>query len=150
MTAAQVPDADLHEIEQLKYRYLRTLDTKDWDGFAATLLPEATGSYGGLALASREAIVSFMRENLPASVVTLHQVHHPEIEVDGDRATGCWYLQDKVIATEHDVVIEGAAFYRDEYRRTPDGWRIAATGYERTYEASWSTADLPGWRITPP
>ena len=27
-------------------------------------------------------------------------------------------------------------------RRTADGWRISATGYDRTYEATMSVADL--------
>lgn len=36
----------------------------------------------------------------------------------------------------------GAAFYRDTYRRTDDGWKISATGYDRTYEATMSLAGL--------
>ena len=36
----------------------------------------------------------------------------------------------------------GAAFYRDQYRRTDDGWKISATGYDRTYEATMSLAGL--------
>ena len=36
---------DLTAISQLKYRYLRTLDTKDWVGFADCFLPTATGDY---------------------------------------------------------------------------------------------------------
>src|ERR1044072_4734357 len=36
----------LRAIEQLKYRYLRTLDLKDWDAFAEVFEPDATGSYG--------------------------------------------------------------------------------------------------------
>ncbi len=35
----------------------------------------------------------------------------------------------------------GAAFYRDKYRRTADGWRISGTGYDRTYEATMSVGD---------
>ena len=36
----------------------------------------------------------------------------------------------------------GSEFYHDRYRRTADGWRISATGYDRTYDASMSTASL--------
>ncbi len=36
----------------------------------------------------------------------------------------------------------GAAFYHDEYRRTPDGWKISATGYKRTYDATLSLKAL--------
>ncbi len=53
-----------------------------------------------------------------------------------------------MIATEHRVVIAGAAYYRDRYERGGDGpWRIAHTGYARTYEAMMSLDDLPSFRF---
>ncbi|MDX5318834.1 MAG: nuclear transport factor 2 family protein, partial [Actinomycetes bacterium] len=76
-----------------------------------------------------------------------HHCHHPEVAVDGDRATGTWYLEDKVLMPEHRLVLEGAAFYEDRYVRTGDGWRIEHTGYRRTYEATMSMDDLPSYRL---
>ncbi len=141
---------DIHDICQLKYRYMRTLDTKDWVGFEACLVPEATGDYNGLTFDDRDALVSYMRENLGEGLITLHQVHHPEIEVDGDTATGTWYLQDKVIVDAVRFMLEGAGIYADRYVRTPDGWRMAHTGYRRTYEATYNLDDLPSLKITGP
>lgn len=141
---------DIDQICQLKYRYLRTLDTKAWDEFAACFLPEATGDYNGLAFPDRAALVSYMRENLDEGILTMHQAHHPEIVVDGDVATGRWYLQDKVIVPAHSFMLEGAAFYDDRYVRTPGGWRVAHTGYRRTFEISYNLADLPGCRVKGP
>ena len=46
-----------------------------------------------------------------------------------------------------DVAIEGAAFYRDRYVRTPEGWRLSHVGYERTFEASWQMSGVPGWNL---
>ena len=37
---------DLREIKAVKYRYLRALDTKDWDTFADTLTDDVVGNYG--------------------------------------------------------------------------------------------------------
>jgi hypothetical protein len=140
--------AVLEEIRQLKYRYLRTLDLKLWDEFEQTFVPEATGDYGeGLTFADRSALVGYLRENLGPTLVTMHHCHHPEISVDGDAAAGRWYLEDKVISVEHRFVLEGAAFYEDRYVRTPEGWRILHTGYRRTYEATYSLDDLPGYRL---
>ena len=69
--------------------------------------------------------------------------------MDGDTATGTWRSRTLVIATEYRVVIKGAAFYQDRYERGADGrWRIAHTGYVRTYEAMMSLDDLPSFRIT--
>jgi ketosteroid isomerase-like protein len=140
------------EIEQLKYRYLRTLDLRDWDGFAEVFEPDATGSYGeGLQFGSAADIVGFMRDSLGHDIITVHQVHHPEITLSesGETASGTWMLMDRVIAVPHGVLIEGASVYHDEYRRGSDGrWRISHTGYERIYETRMSLADWPRWKLT--
>ena len=141
---------DIEQISQLKYRYLRTLDTKQWDDFEACFLPDATGDYNGLVFEDRAALVAYMRENLGEGMLTMHQVHHPEITVDGDTATARWYLQDKVIVPAFGFMLEGAAFYTDRYVRTPDGWRVAHTGYQRTFEVSYNLADLPGLTVKGP
>jgi hypothetical protein len=139
----------VEEIKQLKYRYLRTLDLKRWDDFAAVFVPEVTADYGeGLAFGSRDELVAFMRDSLGQRMVTLHHCHHPEIDVDGDRATGVWYLEDKVLMPDHRLVLEGAAFYEDRYVRTGEGWRIERTGYRRTYEATMSMDDVPSYALT--
>ena len=141
---------DIHEITQLKYRYLRALDTKSWEDFAACFVPEATGDYNGLVFADRTALVDYMQSHMTEGMLTLHQAHHPEIEVAGDAATGRWYLQDKVIIEAFKFVLEGAALYQDRYVRTPDGWKIAHTGYRRTFEQSYSLEDLPSMKIGGP
>jgi hypothetical protein len=87
-----------------------------------------------------------MRSAMPANILTEHRVTHPEIDVDGDEATGIWYLQDRVIVPEYNFMLYGAAFYHDRYRRTPDGWRISATGYDRTYEVNMSTESITGFK----
>jgi hypothetical protein len=138
---------DFEQIRQLKYRYLRTLDTKQWDDFADCFVPDATADYAGLAFADRAALVDYMRTNLGPAIVTMHHCHHPEIAVDGDTATGRWYLHDQVISAEYGFRLEGAAFYEDRYVRTDAGWKVAHTGYERTFEATYQLADLPGFAL---
>ena len=141
---------DIHEITQLKYRYLRALDTKDWELFATSFVPEATGDYNGLIFDDAAALVAYMKANMTEGMLTLHQAHHPEIDVDGDTATGRWYLQDKVIIEAFKFVLEGAALYQDRYVRTPEGWRVAHTGYRRTFEATYNLGDLPGFKLSGP
>jgi hypothetical protein len=145
----------LEEIRQVKYRYLRCVDLKLWDELADAFTAEATAEYGTPALgdpirlAGRDAIVTFLRDKLGPEIITTHFATQPEITVDGDTASGTWGFQDTVIATEFRVVITGAAFYEDRYVRGDDGkWRIAHTGYVRTYEATMSLDDLPSFRIT--
>jgi hypothetical protein len=141
--------SDIDEIKRLKYSYLRALDTKHWDEFAGTLTEDITGDYGDrLHFTNRSELVDYMRSSLGAGVITEHRVTHPEITVDGDEATATWYLQDRVIVAEFNFMLIGAAFYHDRYRRTDDGWKISATGYDRTYEATMSLENL-GFKIKP-
>jgi SnoaL-like domain len=129
---------DRDDIENLKYRYLRHLDLKQWDDFEGTLAPDVTADYAGLKFDDRATLVAYMRENLGPRMITLHQAHHPEITIVGDEAVGHWYLEDRVLMPDFDLVLEGAAFYEDRYRRTPEGWVIARTGYRRTFELTYS------------
>jgi hypothetical protein len=147
--------AALEEIRRLKYRYLRCVDLKLWDEIAGVFTPDATVDYGTRALgkpvqlAGRDEIVAFLRERLGPGIVTVHFASQPEIDVDGDAATGIWSFKDTVIATEFNVLIEGAAFYEDRYARGADGrWRISHTGYVRTYEVMLSLDDVPSLRFT--
>lgn len=133
--------ADLRAIETVKYRYLRAVDTKDWVALADTLTEDVMASYGSqvngkpLNYTDRESLLAFLSSAMTPTMSTEHRVTHPIIEIDGDTATGSWYLQDKVLIPDYDVLIVGAAFYNDTYRRTEDGWRISSTGYDRTFEA---------------
>lgn len=138
---------DLEDIKRVKYRYLRALDTKHWADYADTMTDDVVGDYGSSLgeehhFTDRNSLVEYMRTSLPDSVVTEHRVTHPEITVDGDEASGIWYLQDRVIVAEFDFMLIGAAFYHDEYRKTPDGWKISVTGYKRTYDATLSLKAL--------
>ncbi|PXY30906.1 nuclear transport factor 2 family protein [Prauserella muralis] len=145
----------LEEIKRVKHRYLRCVDLKRWDELADTLTPDATAGYGTptygdpLTFTGRDEILGFLRDKLGPDIITVHMAAQPEIDIDGDTAQGTWCFEDTVIATEHRVVIKGAAFYEDRYRRCSDGaWRIAHTGYTRTYEAMLSLDDLPSFQLT--
>jgi hypothetical protein len=87
------------------------------------------------------------RESLASS----HQVHHPEISLtSATTATGVWALHDTVIDEEHDVYFEGAAYYFDEYAKEDGEWRIAHTGYRRTWEHFHPQHIASGWRLGKP
>ena len=139
----------LEELRRLKYRYLRTLDLKQWDDFADTLAPDATAHYGDrLTFTGREEIVRYMRRSVGPEIITVHHCQHPEIDITGDEATGRWALDDTVIITAHRLALRGAAFYQDRYVRRDGQWRIAHTEYERIYEAMISLRDLPSFNLT--
>jgi hypothetical protein len=146
---------ELEKIRQLKYRYLRCVDLKLWDEIGDVFTQDATADYGTpsagrpLDLKCRDDIVGFLKDSLGNGIITLHAAGQPEIEIDGDNATGTWRFTDTVIATDFKVVISGAAFYEDSYRREDDGqWRISHTGYVRIFESTMSLSDWPSWKLT--
>lgn len=144
----------LEEIRQLKYRYFRTLDLKEWDAFADCLAEDVIARYGTQAMDkpihynTRDEVVDFMRENLGTGIITVHIASHPEISVDGDNATGSWGFEDTVIVPDFKVIIRGGGYYHDAYRRDADGqWRISGTEYQRIYEAMTSLGDTPSFKL---
>lgn len=118
--------ADWIEIHNLKARYCRLLDTKDWEGwgqlFTKDFRLDVTGS-GGDVMHGRDAVVASVRGSI-GSAKTAHQVHSPEIAIDGDRATAIWAMEDRVV-WEGGRALTGWGHYHERYVRTGEGWRIA-------------------------
>lgn len=129
---------EIEAIKQVKYRYLRAVDTRDWDLLATTLTEDATSAYssGKLSYDGRDAIIAFLRESMPErDMLTSHKVHHPEIELTGpDTADARWGLEDVVIMVSAGLNLRGAAYYEDKMVKVDGQWRIAHTGYRRLYE----------------
>jgi hypothetical protein len=136
-----VDPSDLVEIElikRLKYRYLRCLDQKLWDEIGTLFTDDATTSYGGgkYSFTGRDEIVGFLRQSMGRDdFLSSHRCTQPEIDLTSPTtAEGSWALNDYVIIGEHDLIVHGAAFYEDRYVKVDGEWKIAHTGYERTFE----------------
>ena len=117
--------ADWLAICNLKARYCRLLDTKDWDGWKALFTPDCvidTTASGGSVTRDRDSFVASVSQSL-AEAKTAHQVHSPEITIDGDEARAVWAMQDRVVWGERGLT--GYGHYHERYRRTADGWQIA-------------------------
>ena len=129
---------DLEAIKNLKYKYARCLDSKDWDTMAECFVKDATTNYadGKYQFQGVEAIMAFLKENLGSHErVTIHQNHHPEIDVTSETsAKGTWVMYDYVIEKSMNLFLRGAAFYHDEYVRDEGRWKIKSTGYSRIFE----------------
>jgi len=129
---------EIEAIKQVKYRYFRALDCKQWEALGETLSEDATTAYdsGKYSFQGRTAILGFLRDALGSRrVISLHHGHHPEIELTGEStARGTWYLEDTVFFLDANLVLHGAGFYNDEYVKIADAWKIRSTGYERTFE----------------
>ena len=143
---------DIEAIKQVKYKYLRCLDTKNWEEMADCFVVDATCAYEGgkYTFQGRDEIIGFLRDALgPSTMSTMHQVHHPEIEMTSEGAArGTWYLEDFVIDTKSNTMLSGTAFYHDEYVKVGGDWRLKTTGYERIFQETQNRGDIPSLKIT--
>ena len=116
---------DVEEIQQLKARYFRCMDTKDWDGFGTVLTADAVMDADGYVGEGRDEIVAFLRRVLDG-VVTTHHGHTPEITITGpDTATGVWAMFDYLTFPGDPAAgFRGYGHYHEHYVREPGGWRI--------------------------
>jgi SnoaL-like domain len=139
-------DADeIEAIRQLKYRYFRFLDQKRYDDLEELLLPDCTFSYhsGTYTYPNRDAAVAFLKERMhKPECLSLHQGHHPEITlVSPTEATGIWYLQDVVFFLDDRTRLDGNGWYDDRYVKVGGEWKIAHTGYDRSFEITTKLPD---------
>ena len=117
---------DIEAIKQLKARYFRLMDVKDWDGmrevFADDVYIDTTDS-GGRVVQGADDFMAGLR-SLLADVVTVHHGHMPEIELtSGTTATGIWALQD-LLRWPDGRELYGYGHYHEEYEKIDGRWRI--------------------------
>ncbi len=124
---------DIEAIKQLKARYFRTMDTKDWDGmrrvFADDVTMDTTSSGGGVVHGADEFMV-FLR-GVIGDVVTVHHGHMPEIEVTSPTtATGIWAMEDR-LRWPNGAQMEGFGHYHETYEKVDGEWRIKSSTLTR-------------------
>ncbi|HEY9544919.1 MAG TPA: nuclear transport factor 2 family protein [Solimonas sp.] len=130
-------------ITQVKARYCRLLDTKDWAGYAKLFTEdfELDVSEGSSlpVIRGRDAAVQQIRASV-GDARTAHQVHTPEVEFIGaDEARVIWAMQDRVLfGAEHAariglVGLTGYGHYHERYVRQNGEWKIAASRLTRLH-----------------
>ena len=117
---------DVEAIKQLKARYFRLMDTKDWAGmrqvFADDVYIDTTDS-GGRVVEGADDFMAGLR-TLLADVVTVHHGHMPEIELtSATTATGIWAMEDW-LKWPDGRELHGAGHYHEEYEKIDGRWRI--------------------------
>jgi hypothetical protein len=139
MTAAD----ELEEIRQLKARYFRFLDTKDWDGLRSVLADNvvaivdtavSTNGADGMSGPKVTGADEFVRavRDAVAPCVTVHHGHMPEITLTSETtATGIWAMEDVVTFPEGHTLY-GAGHYHETYAKADGTWRIASLHLTRT------------------
>ena len=130
--------AEVEAIKQLKARYCRLLDTKQWDAWRELFTDDFvsdTSQSGGQVIVGADEFVAFVRRNLgKRSQPTVHQVHAPEIElIAATEATGVWALND-VVRLAPGLNLNGYGHYHETYGKIDGDWRIKTSTLTRLRE----------------
>ncbi len=125
--------ADIEAIRQLKARYCRLLDTKEWDAWRHCFTDHFKGVYRGehpdIEFGSADELVNSNREML-AEVPTVHQAMMPEIELlSATKATGVWAMYDCVAFPQGGF--EGWGHYHETYCKLDGSWKISEVSLTR-------------------
>ena len=128
----------IEEIKQLKARYLRLIDRKDWVAFRDVFTDDCRHYYvqadGEETFHTNEEYLPMMEATLTQGVTT-HHGHTPEITLTSStEAEGIWAMFDyvQVDAPHGRVSIMGYGHYFETYRKCADGiWRMSSKRNQR-------------------
>lgn len=143
---------DVDAIRNLKGRYFRLIDTKQWEELASIFTDEAyfdiddimardsaTGllaredlrhifpGTGRAVVTGLEPLVGFISLAL-SNVISVHHGFTAEISLHGDDATAIWTMEDIFFekSMPHRKIRQAYGHYRDTYRRIGGEWKISS------------------------
>lgn len=123
-------------LSEAKARYCRMLDTKDWEGFGNLMTEDFVLDLSGTSdlgvINGRDAALKQIRSSIETAR-TAHQVHNPEIALNGDEAQVIWPMQDRVVWGPERPSIVGYGHYHERWVRRDGQWKLAAQRLTRLH-----------------
>jgi ketosteroid isomerase-like protein len=135
---------DREEIRKLKVHYAAACDDNyNADAIAELFAEDAVWDAGALGHAEgRAAIRKFFSRVAEFFPFAIHNVMNPIIEIDGDRATGHWYLLQPATLAKGNQAVWLDAVYQDEFVRSDGRWLIKRmkvnSKFVTPYEEGWA------------
>jgi len=135
---------DIEEIKNLEARYVYLVDTLQMDKVPDLFVDNLIVDFGHLGTFKTKAeLLEFLNGARTGTSMMCHQEMTPYIEVDGDKATGTWYLLG--LFTHVTPQGEVAAWIQgrcdNEYVRVDGKWkysrRIFKFNLHSPYEDGW-------------
>ena len=134
---------DRVRLRELKYEYCYQLDNENIAEWADLFTSDATLDFGPIGrFEGREAIEDFGNEVIDEYFTFMrHFVHNPVLEIDGDEATGVWYLEGPMVT--HDGTAQWSQGTETEtYERVDGEWKFASIegdfSYLVDYDEGWA------------
>jgi len=139
---------DIEALKQLKARYAAYCDDAyDADRLAPLFTEDAIWDGGTMGrYEGRKAIHAFFSSADQVVPFAIHHVTNPILGIDGDRATGRWYLWQPCTFAQGNQGLWMAGRYDDVYRREGEVWRFEHVTVElrmlSPYEAGWARTPM--------
>jgi ketosteroid isomerase-like protein len=141
MTSVEVAVAR-SQIADLRHRYCWAYDDGDLPTITSLFTEDAVVDLGDWGVFRGTAAIEagFRGQLTPPGQprTTLHTLSVPVLDIDGDTATGSWYVVVYHPPAPGDVhPIRFAGRYFDDYRDTGDGWRLSGIRLEQLWFAGY-------------
>ena len=139
---------DIEDIKRLKHRYCGYCDADfDVDSLVELFTEDAVWDGGDLGRGEgREGIRAFFNSAAQRLAFSIHMVMNPVIEVDGDKATGTWYLLEPCTYRDDNQAVWGSARYDEQYVRVNGEWKfkhlILSSNFWTPFDKGWVEARL--------
>lgn len=119
---------DYQKIKELRSQYSYTIDhgaaTGEWDDFISLYTEDAVVDYPQTTMRGHDEIEAFAHEIEEFYEFSMHTAQMPVLNLNGDEATGTWYMLVMYTATDgSEGYVVGR--YEDEYRRVDGDWKFS-------------------------
>jgi SnoaL-like domain len=123
----------IEEIKQVKARYFRCMDTKDWAGFEAVFTPDASADYTPASSASSDwkaagaANVVALVRGVVEHAVSIHHGHMAEVEITSpNTARAIFAMEDLIFWPEGSryKTMHGWGHYHETFEKVGGKWLI--------------------------
>ena len=138
MTMSIQEISDRLEIQELLASYSYAIDTRDWDALDEVFTPDAfiDDSAMGGSSGSLQETKDFLANALGMFSMFQHMVATTKLHIDGDTAHSRTICHNPMVIDQGDGdphVFFCGLWYRDQFVRTPAGWRIKERVEEKAY-----------------
>ena len=139
--------SDRMEIDALLTEYCHAIDDRDWEALDHVFTADAIIDYTEITpfRGSRAEAKAFLAMAMANTASCQHIISTSQIRLQGDRAFGRTICVNPNVMKDTGQMFIVGLWYRDEFRRTPEGWRIS----HRYEESSWRQNVPPGLLANP-
>ncbi|MBL6689389.1 MAG: nuclear transport factor 2 family protein [Pseudomonadales bacterium] len=128
------PLEDEHAIRHLVAAYADAVNRRDGDLWASTWADNSTWVLRGNPFEGKATILDTWHGAMGSFEFVVQLVYQGTLEVDGERATGRWYLTEHLRPQGSDEGRYTVGVYEDEYVKESGTWLFSKRSYEVLYE----------------